>query len=323
MNKKCENKYENTRKTDITTNVSENPSAEKHKTKASKNATHEKPINTAFTAVKDHFLDVNCSYVAADEIDPGFLQKRNSEITIFQSNIRSLNANFDRIHEIFHNENTPDILAFTETWLKEESYVPEIEGYCFEHINSQKTKNCAGGVGVYISNDINYEKQSDLYLNYENCEDLWIKISSKNKKRDKKSDGLVLGVIYRHPGHNHKQFSKNLCNTLEILNSRKQNYVIVGDINLDSQKYNVASNITEYINLLNSLGCNLFVDKPTRISGSSSSCIDHVYSNLAVDSIESQILCTDISDHFSIISKVDFAVNRKKYEPVIYRRKQS
>ena len=62
-----------------------------------------------------------------------------------------------------------------------------------------------------------------------------------------------------------------------LLNERKMNYVIVGDINLDTSKYNIASNITEYVNCINSFGCRNFINKPTRVKCGSSSCIDHVY----------------------------------------------
>ena len=48
---------------------------------------------TSFISVKDHFLDVKCSYVEAHEVTSSLLSDRKSEITIFQSNIRSLNAN--------------------------------------------------------------------------------------------------------------------------------------------------------------------------------------------------------------------------------------
>ena len=88
-------------------------------------------------------------------------------------------------------------------------------------------------------------------------------------------------------------------------------------------KYNITSNITEYVNCLNSFNCKQFINKPTRIkTGSSSTCIDHVYSNLSPTDIESEILIYDVSDHFPIITKIDYAINRKQKE-AMYRRKTS
>ena len=71
-------------------------------------------------------------------------------------------------------------------------------------------------------------------------------------------------------------------------------YIIVGDLNIDLNKYNIASNVTHYLNALNSSGCNVFIDKPTRITGHGGSCIDHVYSNFLPNQLENYIVQGDI-----------------------------
>ena len=87
--------------------------------KSSKENYLEKPVKTPFTAVHDHFLDVKCSHIEKEEFDHSLLANRHSEISIFQSNIRSLNANIDKYKNIFIAEKKdremPDILAFIET----------------------------------------------------------------------------------------------------------------------------------------------------------------------------------------------------------------
>ena len=134
---------------------------------------------------------------------------------------------------------------------------------------------------------MNYSIRNDLSLNTTGCEDLWVEIDFKKSQRDTSdiivSDKLVIGNIYRHPGQNYSTFRDNLCNNIEILNRTRTKYVLVGDYNIDIAKYNLAKNITNYVNSLNSVGCSFFVDKPTRITPSTSSCIDHVYSNLSAD----------------------------------------
>ena len=82
----------------------------------------------------------------------------------FQSNIRSINANIDKVRDVFVNcKELPDVLAFTETWLSDNSTIPEMDGYHFEGVNSTTTKNAAGGVGVYINNCIEYKIQKKTY----------------------------------------------------------------------------------------------------------------------------------------------------------------
>ena len=64
-----------------------------------------------------------------------------------------------------------------------------------------------------------------------------------------------------------------------MLNRSKSNYIIVGDFNIDLLKYNLVTPVTDYVNSLHSMGCNVSVDLPTRVTCTSSTCIDHVYSN--------------------------------------------
>ena len=74
----------------------------------------------------DHFLEISCDYLDPNLIDDGFLKSNDTELTIFQNNIRSLNKNFDSVkEEIFKNcTKLPDILSFSETKLNENSLVP-------------------------------------------------------------------------------------------------------------------------------------------------------------------------------------------------------
>ena len=109
---------------------------------------------------------------------------------------------------------------------------------------------------------------------------------------------------------------------LHILNESKTNYVIVGDINLDTEKYNLTSNATKYLSDLSSYGCNMYINKPTRVTSSTATCIDHVYANLPSDNIESHVLLSDVSDHYATLTKVSGLV-REHGHKVIYRRKSN
>ena len=81
----------------------------------------------------EHFFDIDCSYLNPNELNDSYLGNDISDLTIFQGNVRSLNANFDSITEIFDNcQKLPDVLAITETKLKKYDDEPEKEGYEFE-----------------------------------------------------------------------------------------------------------------------------------------------------------------------------------------------
>ena len=284
-----------------------------------KNIINRKPISK-------HFLDVKCSYLDPNLINNFHLSNDNSELVIFHNNVRSLNKNFCSIGDIFQDcDKLPDILAVSETWLNKDSFIPQIENYIFENVDTPpQVKSDIGGVGMYISNELDYTIREDLSLGHKGCEDLWIDINLRNrippKTKNITKENLVVGVIYHHPDQGYEAFSESLSRTLHILNKNKTNYVIVGDINLDTEKYNLTSNASNYLNNLCSFGCNMFINKPTRVTSKTATCIDHVYANLSATNIENHIILSDVSDHYATLTKVSGLVREHKHE-IIYRRK--
>ena len=51
-------------------------------------------------------------------------------------------------------------------------------------------------------------------------------------------------------------------------------------------KYNVSTNVTDYMTAISSMGCNILIDKPTRVTRNRGTCLDHVYTNLDCDTID-------------------------------------
>ena len=68
------------------------------------------------------------------------------------------------------------------------------------------------------------------------------------------------------------------------------------------------------------MGCNIHVDKPTRIAKNTATCIDHVYSNLSPHRLSNRIIMSDASDHFSILTKIPHENKPNEKDKVYYRR---
>ena len=220
-------------------------------------------------------------------------------------------------NDLFYKcSNYPDILAFSETKLNQETSIPTLEGYSFEYMNSPSSY---GGVGVYLSNSLSYSKKHDLQLDIPGCEDIWIQIDL-NAKSSKSDKSLVLGVIYRHPSSKYEYFSEKLCNQLLMLNQRKMKYIIVGDFNIDLNKYNISSSVTNYLNALSSSGSNVFIDKPTRITSHGATCIDHVYSNYFCNQLDNYILQGGVSDHCGTLTRIENIVVKRDIPIKFYRK---
>jgi len=72
----------------------------------------------------------------------------SNDLSLLHRNIRSLYKNIDELEEIVTPcSKPPDIIALSETRIKETSIIATLPGYNFINENSQTQ---AGGVGAYI-----------------------------------------------------------------------------------------------------------------------------------------------------------------------------
>ena len=195
----------------------------------------------------------------------------------------------------------PDIIAISETKLQAKFNFC-LNGYNFIQNNSS-TK--AGGVGMFIKNHINYTVTDEYNLNYFGCEEMCIKINMNHSTK-------VFSVLYRHPKSNLVQFSESLENSLTILNKQKLTYYISGDTNIDLLQNETNNNIKNYSDMLFSMGCLPLVKFPTRISNTSSTLIDHIYTNNILHKNTTHILINDLSDHLPVLTLLHTVKNTPK-----------
>jgi hypothetical protein len=99
-----------------------------------------------------------------------------------------------------------------------------------------------------------------------------------------------LTSIYKPPGLSNDQFLL-FCKMLE---TSKTNSVLLGDINIDYCKRENTDVFTHFC----AAGLGPLIDRPTRITQNSQSCIDHVFSNIR--GATGFVLDCDISDHLAV-----------------------
>ena len=102
--------------------------------------------------------------------------------------------------------------------------------------------------------------------------------------------------------------------------------MILGDVNINIMKYNLTTDITNYLNTVQSAGCASLIDQPTRVymrgTRWESSCLDHVYTNINHEIADAYIVESGISDHFSTITKIKGIKYIDINKTEIYKRKQ-
>ena len=142
-----------------------------------------------------------------------------------------------------------------------------------------------------------------------NCSNKFQFIKIKNFKGSNKT--AVVGNVYRSPSRNPEKFNNLLENVLQKLQRhvKKKFLYLVGDFNQDLIKHDCDTNSQNLIDITSSHGLVQLVSRPTRITDSSATLIDHVYTNNVDNVISCNILTLDLSDHLAIHTKLSLNSN--------------
>ena len=146
----------------------------------------------------------------------------------------------------------------------------------------------------------NFSTKHDLKLNASFTEEIWIEVSNK----DKNEKNWMVGILCRHPNHQLLEFQSCFEATLEALNEHDTPYLMCDDINIDLLKKDNDPGMLNYVAALSSLGCEPLIYHPTKITNSSSTAIDHFYTNNIPNNKISKILAHDITDHLPVFTLI-------------------
>ena len=156
-------------------------------------------------------------------------------------NIRSLQKNFDTFYETLQLLPTlPQIIGISETKINNTPLTNiSIPNYTFLHANSSTR---AGGVGLYILSSISYNLLGKNQLSSVGCEDLWASLNFPGVQRT-----VVIAVIYCYPRTDSNAFIKTFNNKLGEIDCNKNDFYLIGDINLNISESDCSSyvNVTE------------------------------------------------------------------------------
>ena len=213
-------------------------------------------------------------------------------------NCRSLAKNFENFELLVNSlKHKFKIIGLTETWLCDTSPVNmfNLENYEFLYNNRQNKRG--GGTAMYIDRTLKFKQKKELTLSTESIESLFIELDSKHNNSRK----TVIGVIYRPPGYSIDIFLNEFTSILNKINASSHNCFIMGDFNLDLMKIGSNTQIDNFFDLLYSYSFYSIIESPTRITSSSASLIDNIFTNYGKH-MSSGILISDISDHLPIFT---------------------
>ena len=141
-----------------------------------------------------------------------------------------MRSNIDALNDILTTcKKTSDIIAISKTKLNDSSSVNiSLPDYRFIAKNSPTN---AGGDGMYIEENINFTRRSDITFDNDGIKTCFIEIPKTKQKHS------VIGCIYRHPSSKLEHFQNILKVKLEYINRSGFDTKKAGDINIDFLKY--------------------------------------------------------------------------------------
>ena len=134
-------------------------------------------------------------------------------------------------------------------------------------------------------------ERSDLSILKGDFESTWVEI------KNKKSKNIVCACIYRHPRSNLDEFHDYMERCLETLSGENKVFIL-GDFNIDLLKCEKVSSYDKFYNLMTCYGYLPQIINPSRITGSSSTIIDNIYSNCLNYKLKSGNILISLSEHF-------------------------
>lgn len=229
-------------------------------------------------------------------------------LLIYYTNIRSINKNIASLELNVHVHNY-DIILVSESWINNNSVIPNIDGYSCAYSPSARLKS--GGVVAYVKDTINFSS----YSPDENSPDFEILIIKCVPYK------INLVLVYRHPQSLLDSFLKTISNVLSD-KSMQNDYqtIVIGDINVDLLDPNAKSR--EYLTTFNNFNYQQIVTFPTRVTENTASLIDHVF--ISADLVKTVVAEPDdnhITDHSPIVVKVSKQRQSNMFNNIITTRK--
>ena len=235
-----------------------------------------------------------------------------SSLNILHHNIRSSNKNLKNLLQYVNELNlTFSVIGLSETWCTESNVdLTFINGY--NHSYQTRSSNNHGGVSIFIKNDVDFLDRKDLNQVNDAIECVFVEIPSNQLTNTK---NIIIGVIYRPPSADKLEFLNKLESILDQAKKEDKTCYLLGDFNLDILATTNTAYKELFLNLLFSYSFKPLINRPTRITKHSATCIDNILTNIDSSNPNSNInsiLISDISDHFPVFIMSDNTIEPPK-----------
>ena len=260
-----------------------------------------------------------CEYYEPENLVTSGIFPENKQMQSYlHLNCRGLSANWEKFQDLLcdlHSDKfSCDYIGISEVFRCDRDQRIRLSGY--HNIITRcrdPTDGCRGGVALFIKDSLTYKIRDDLSVFIPHVyESLFVELKPKGGKT------TIVGVIYRpntFPLADIDIFNTTLFGIMDQINFENKKGVIMGDMNIDMLKYGSHDLTDVYVDGIFSRGFLPRILKPTRVTHSSATLLDHILTNDITGRSSSGIIINDVADHFAVFQVS--ATNTKITQPLV------
>ena len=244
----------------------------------------------------------------------------NLGLSIGHLNVYHLFSKRPQVEVLLNNSNeTHHIMGISETRLEEKHPNSSlyINNYTlFRKDRSHHDTTGHHGLALYIHDSISDFAKRREDLESPTVESLWVQI------KHKRNAPVLICLIYRNPTTpTLKDWTLDFLDMMDNLPNINSDIILIGDfnINLDDTK---RGDINDWRTVTSLIGLRQHIDEKTRVTETSGTRIDHIYSNNHEKISNERVVTLGTSDHSAIFCKYSFKVprqNKKGHTSIYFR----
>ena len=262
-------------------------------------------LNAALLQHSTHRLAHSCVYYSDQESNSVISNFGSSSLSMLHFNVRGITSNnrYSEL-EVFLRSKRLKVVGLCETFLtSSNNALYNFTGYHVIH-KPRLSGRERGGLAILLSQSLTFSERSDLSLNLNHAESLFVELPRSSFGLNKK---IIIGEIYRTPNGNKQAFIDEIDNLLSILNRNGTICFLMGDFNIDLMVCDSDSISLNFLNCLHRQSFYPLINRPTRLI--SGTLIDQIFTNsihcLSGGHFSSGIILHDLSDHCPIFHLAD------------------
>ena len=215
-----------------------------------------------------------------------YIKQNNVEIGYL--NIYHLPQKVPDLCVLLNKPESFSIFGVSETRLKPHTPDSAINIPNFSIIRRDPVSRGETGIAVYIHNSLQNVVNRRQDLETQEIECVWLELKTS------KSPTLFICFLYRNPAATFEWYD-NFLHMCETVCARNADVLLMGDFNIDLFKPHHAWDCTA-----NLLGLHQLISFPTRVTATTSTLLDHIYTNKPTAISNVKVGSLTVSDHFPI-----------------------